>query len=1135
MQLRSRASDPLNKGKAVMEVPDSEDDDGLLSDSDFEGLLNIEEVERYVSDSESEDVELNSRKGSSRRVRRRVQERVEQLDEEVVFEDNHVDLEEVVWEDVVFEDNHVDLDEEMVVGDCFDLFQNVPVVRRRKNKKKKKDKPTLLWEVWEEDTENWLDQHMTQDVDLDNMNDIVTEIVEQPSDLIMPLLRYQKEWLAWGLNQEESPSKGGILADEMGMGKTVQAIALVLAKRALWRELGEPVGMSTGKAVMEVPDSEDDDGLLSDSDFEGLLNIEEVERYVSDSESEDVELNSRKGSSRRVRRRVQERVEQLDEEVVFEDNHVDLEEVVWEDVVFEDNHVDLDEEMVKKKKDKPTLLWEVWEEDTENWLDQHMTQDVDLDNMNDLVTEIVEQPSDLIMPLLRYQKEWLAWGLNQEESPSKGGILADEMGMGKTVQAIALVLAKRALWRELGEPVGMSTGSSTGLPCVKATLVICPLIAVMQWVNEIDRFTTKGSNKVLVYHGPGRAKKHNDFSLYDFVITTYSIAESEYRKNIMPPKEQCEWCGKLYHAKKMKVHLKYFCGPDAVKTVKQSKQNKKKGKLDLNLSLSKEDTSDEEENLKKASKKNTKRQRKKGKSETGGPSKSPSASVFKSSSNSSLHSVKWTRIILDEAHYIKDRRCNTTRSVFSLESSYKWALSGTPLQNRVGELYSLVRFLQITPYSYYFCKDCDCKVLDYSPNSSCPGCPHKSVRHFCWWNKNVANPIANKGYSADGRRAMVLLKDKVLKSILLRRTKKGRAADLALPPRIISLRRDYLDIIEQDYYTSLYSESQAQFNTYVDAGTAVDHPYLVVYSKLAVARRLESNEPKSTDEQFCGHIIANKEEDNPKPKKSVKGFKADSILNRIRLENFQTSTKIDALKEEIRSMVERDGSAKGIVFSQFTSFLDLISYSLQKSGVKCVALDGSMSMSAREAAIQRFTNDSECRVFLMSLKAGGVALNLTVASHVFLMDPWWNPAVEQQAQDRIHRIGQYKPIRVVRFEMNPKSMDVISDHPDPPLFCGPLCKTRTFALGDKPHSFFAPEGKPPRRGLNPRPLACEDLISEILTAITTTHGVLWDAMARSFKKDVTMSLRPPVIAAVTSMKDTHYQVAGLPERLRGKT
>ncbi|KAH7861683.1 hypothetical protein Vadar_029304 [Vaccinium darrowii] len=74
-----------------------------------------------------------------------------------------------------------------------------------------------------------------------------------------------------------------------------------------------------------------------------------------------------------------------------------------------------------------------------------------------------------------------------------------------------------------------------------------------------------------------------------------------------------------------------------------------------------------------------------------------------------------------------------------------------------------------------------------------------------------------------------------------------------------------------------------------------------------------------------------------------------------------------------------------------------------------------MSMAARDAAISRFTNDPDCRIFLLSLKAGGVALNLTVASHVFLMDPWWNPAVERQAQDRIHQIGQYKPIRIVRF------------------------------------------------------------------------------------------------------------------------
>ncbi|PRQ24759.1 putative chromatin remodeling SNF2 family [Rosa chinensis] len=66
------------------------------------------------------------------------------------------------------------------------------------------------------------------------------------------------------------------------------------------------------------------------------------------------------------------------------------------------------------------------------------------------------------------------------------------------------------------------------------------------------------------------------------------------------------------------------------------------------------------------------------------------------------------------AHYIKSRRCNTAKAVLALESTYKWALSGTPLQNRVGELYSLVCYLQLVPYSYYLCKDCDCRTLDHS-------------------------------------------------------------------------------------------------------------------------------------------------------------------------------------------------------------------------------------------------------------------------------------------------------------------------------------------------------------------------------------------------------------------------------------
>lgn len=279
----------------------------------------------------------------------------------------------------------------------------------------------------------------------------------------------------------------------------------------------------------------------------------------------------------------------------------------------------------RKKTTGPPLMWEIWEQECESWTDENMTDDVNLDDQDEVINETVEPSSDLIVPLLRYQKEWLAWALKQEESPTKGGILADEMGMGKTVQAIALVLAKRALYQ--GTNFGMdspstSAGPSSGLPELRATLVICPVVAVSQWVGEIDRFTSKGSIQVLVYHGANRNRTLEQFKKYDFVITTYSLVEAEYRKYIMPPRKKCRYCGRLLHKEKLFIHLKYFCGPDALKTAKQSKQQKKKNRdsKKQELDSATDSISDFED-------------------ERGAPGKSP------------LHSVRWNRIILDEVSW----------------------------------------------------------------------------------------------------------------------------------------------------------------------------------------------------------------------------------------------------------------------------------------------------------------------------------------------------------------------------------------------------------------------------------------------------------------------------------------------------
>jgi SNF2 family DNA or RNA helicase len=123
-----------------------------------------------------------------------------------------------------------------------------------------------------------------------------------------------------------------------------------------------------------------------------------------------------------------------------------------------------------------------------------------------------------------------------------------------------------------------------------------------------------------------------------------------------------------------------------------------------------------------------------------------------------------------------------------------------------------------------------------------------------------------------------------------------------------------------------------------------------------------------------------------------------------------TSSKTELLLDSLE-VAAADGH-KSLVFSQWTSMLDLLEPKLAERGHGFARLDG--STTDRAAVVDRFQNDPEVPVFLVSLKAGGVGLNLTAADHVFLFDPWWNPAVEEQAFDRAHRIGQENPVFVYR-------------------------------------------------------------------------------------------------------------------------
>ena len=116
------------------------------------------------------------------------------------------------------------------------------------------------------------------------------------------------------------------------------------------------------------------------------------------------------------------------------------------------------------------------------------------------------------------------------------------------------------------------------------------------------------------------------------------------------------------------------------------------------------------------------------------------------------------------------------------------------------------------------------------------------------------------------------------------------------------------------------------------------------------------------------------------------------------------------IEELIREVQENAGNHKLLVFSQFTQMLHLIREEFEKSGITYCYLDGKTPLPQRKEQVTKFQDDENIKAFLISLKAGGVGLNLTVADYVYLVDPWWNPAAEQQAIDRAHRIGQKRKV-----------------------------------------------------------------------------------------------------------------------------
>ncbi|RYP16215.1 hypothetical protein DL765_005273 [Monosporascus sp. GIB2] len=392
---------------------------------------------------------------------------------------------------------------------------------------------------------------------------------------------------------------------------------------------------------------------------------------------------------------------------------------------------------------------------------------------------------------------------------------------------------------------------------------------------------------------------------------------------------------------------------------------------------------------------------------------------------SAIHQIKFHRVILDEAHCIKTRTTMTAKACFALKVDYRWCLTGTPLQNRIGEFFSLVRFLNISPFASYFCKQCPCSTLEWAMDldGKCKHCKHHSMRHVSVFNQELLNPIQKYGNSGEGKEAfkkLRLLTDR----IMLRRLKKDHTNSMELPVKEIYVDRQFFGEEENDFANSIMTSGQRKFDTYVAQGVLLNN-YANIFGLIMQMRQVadhpdlilkkssEGGQNILPDCPHC-HIPLSIDLEQPEMEQEETLVKKSSIINRIKMENWTSSSKIELLVHELHRLRSDNASHKSIIFSQFTTMLQLIEWRLRRAGISTVMLDGSMTPAQRQASINHFMTNVDVECFLVSLKAGGVALNLTEASRVFIVDPWWNPAAEWQSADRCHRIGQTRPCTITR-------------------------------------------------------------------------------------------------------------------------
>lgn len=295
-------------------------------------------------------------------------------------------------------------------------------------------------------------------------------------------------------------------------------------------------------------------------------------------------------------------------------------------------------------------------------------------------------------------------------------------------------------------------------------------------------------------------------------------------------------------------------------------------------------------------------------------------------------------IILDESQNIKNPSSKSFKSIKSLKSRYKLALSGTPIENSVSDIWSQMHFTN-------------------------PGL----LGSYSFFQKEFVHAIEKKKDKDTAKRLQA-----IIKPFVLRRTKNQVATEL--PPKTEQIIYCEMDESQAELYESTKSEYRNALLEGAVGGTNKGN-HIALLQGLTKLRQL-ANHPKMVDQDYS-----------------------------------KESGKFNAVIEMLQS-ISTEGN-KVLIFSQFVRHLELFKDYFDKKNIPYAYLDG--GTKDRSKAVQEFKENENVKIFLISIKAGGVGLNLTEADYVFILDPWWNPAVEQQAIDRSHRIGQKRNVFIYKF------------------------------------------------------------------------------------------------------------------------